>query len=121
MPTEIYVRQPMTPRPQQPILKTQLDDMYSHQPQTPRMVQQSDIYSQPPGTPRPVSARLQLQTVRQPLMVRPPPTSPVDPYARQPGTPIPPPIHDPYAEAPGTPMPLSPNDRTQEGNESQLS
>jgi len=40
-----------------------------------------------------------------------------DPYAKPPGTPMPPPLDDPYAKAPGTPMPGSSNDRSHEGSD----
>lgn len=126
---DIYSRQPMTPRPQQPIQRSQFDDIYAQQVPTPRMVQQSDIYSHPPGTPRPgfQSQPPQQQSQQQQQQQSPQQLPQHDPYAYQPGTPRPvvnprtpslqtirqpliirpPPTSpvDPYARQPGTPMP----------------
>lgn len=118
-----YARSPMTPRPQPqpaPSQRQSVDEIYSQQPPTPQMAQQSSPYVQP-MTPRPNFQ----QQMQSPPMPSPQPMPQHDPYAYQPSTPRPlssrpalqsirqpnlmrpPPTSpvDPYARQPGTPMP----------------
>ena len=123
--------------PSTPTTPTPQSDPYSSMPMTPRPAPgsfENDLYARPPLTPRPAGPGDGFARPNRPVaqqhgyyqypqnQMRPPqpgapfrvgqgvrpPLSPSDPYAQQPGTPMP--SHsssDPYANPPRTPMPTS--------------